>query len=103
MNILLSACLTSFISISAVLASNHADNDDHENARHLMISGDILPLEKILETVYKTQSGKILEVELEQENDTYRYEIELLDQNHKVWEIEVNAVTGKLITIKEED
>lgn len=98
---LLAALLISFISISAVIAANH--KNDHENARELVVSGDIMPLEEILKTVYKTHQGKVLEIELEQEDNIYSYEIELLDQNNKIWEIEVNAVTGKLINIEEED
>lgn len=103
--LLLPALLITFISISTVIAANHKNDhdDDHKDARQLVISGDIMPLEKILETVYKTHQGHILEVELEQDDNVYSYEIELLDKNNKVWEIEVDAVTGKLLKVEEED
>ncbi len=107
--ILIPVVLISLISLTAVLASSHNSNDkndhddDHKNARELVISGSIMPLEKILETVYKTHQGKILEVELEHENGAYIYEIELLDQNNKIWEMEVNAMTGELLKVEEED
>ncbi|MCU7939102.1 MAG: PepSY domain-containing protein [gamma proteobacterium symbiont of Bathyaustriella thionipta] len=101
--LLLLALLIFFISISSVIASNHRGYTDHENAHQLVTSGDILPLGKILELVYKRHRGKILEVELELEDNTYSYEIELLDDNNKVWEIDVDAVTGKILKIEEED
>lgn len=107
--LLLSALLLSFISISAVIASNHNNDhetdheNDHKNARDLVISGDIMPLNKILETVYKTHQGTILEVELEHRDNAYNYEIELLDENNKIWEVEVDAVTGKLLNVKKEN
>lgn len=107
--ILLPVLFVSFISAAAVLASSHnnekhTDHDyDHKDARQLVINGDIMPLEKILETVYKTHQGKILEVELEQEDNAYIYEIEILDQDNKIWELEVDAVTGKLLKVEEED
>lgn len=107
--ILISAFLISAISLTTVFASNDNSNDkkdhddDYNNARELVITGNIMPLEQILETVYKTHQGKILEVELEQEKNTYVYEIELLDQNNKVWEMEVNAMTGELMKVEEED
>lgn len=111
--LLLSALLLSFISISAVIASNHKNyhetdhetdhENDHKNARDLVISGDIMPLNKILETVYKTHPGTILEVELEHRDNAYNYEIELLDENNKIWEVEVDAVTGKLLNVKKEN
>ena len=105
--ILIPAFLISFISITAVLASSEQYNNDHDtdhkDARELVVKGNIMPLEQILETVYKTHQGKILEVELEHENDGYVYEIELLDHNNRVWEMEINAITGELLKVKEED
>jgi len=42
-------------------------DDDHEEAKRLLESGDILALEIILEKARDIQPGKILEVELESE------------------------------------
>ncbi|MCP3850678.1 MAG: PepSY domain-containing protein [Gammaproteobacteria bacterium] len=104
--ILIPTLLITCISLTVAYASDHKSkkyDNDHKNAHELVNSGNILPLEKILETVYKTQQGKILEVELERENNGYIYEIEILDNNNKVWEMEINAVTGQLLKVEEED
>ena len=79
----------------ALLASITLADDDHLEARRLMQAGSIQTLETIIESIHKQQSGRILEVELEREDGRYIYEIELLDDAGVVWEIAVDAVTGK--------
>ncbi len=79
-----------------------ADND-HTEARRLMESGSILPLEQILDSVRGVWPGRILEVELERNKGSYIYEIELLDAQGAVWELEIDAITGQLLKTKEED
>ena len=97
--------LLALMAAAVVFASNHKydKQSDHENARELVNNGNILPLEKILETVYQSHQGKVLEVEFEREDNGYIYEIEILDKDNKIWELEVDAVTGKLLKVEEED
>jgi uncharacterized membrane protein YkoI len=78
-------------------------DSDHYEARRLMESGTILPLESVLEAVLKQRNGRILEVELEERHDHYLYEIELLDQTGRVWEMRIDAVTGRLLKSERED
>ncbi len=80
-----------------------AAEDDHLEAYHLVEMGTILPLESILETVREQRSGYILEVELERYRESYLYVIELLDDAGIVWEVEIDAVTGKILKIAMED
>lgn len=88
--------------LSGLLISAQADID-HREARKLVAAGDILPLQQILDRVEQEQPGRILEVELEQEHDSYVYEIELVDEQGQVWELEFNAETGELIERERED
>ena len=82
----------------------YADNDsDHEKARRLLNSGEIKSLDDILTIVRKTYPGKLLEVELETENQHFVYEVEILGTDGVVKEIYINAKTGKLISVKNED
>ena len=94
--------MTALLLILAPLAGVLADND-HMEARRLVETGSILPLEQILESVHKRWRGRILEVELESERGGYIYEIELLDTQGAVWELEIDAVTGQLLKTEEED
>jgi len=88
-------------------------DDDYIEARRLQVSGEILPLEAILKNIRltfpdkifsgKIFPGKILEVELEKENGKIVYEVEILGEDGVVREIYINAKTGKLISVKEDD
>jgi uncharacterized membrane protein YkoI len=78
-------------------------DSDHYEARRLMQAGSILPLETVLESIQQRRPGRILEVELEQERSRYVYEIELLDNTGRVWEMKLDAVTGEYLTTELED
>lgn len=78
-------------------------DDDHIEARRLRDSGEILPLEDILKNVRQIYSGKLLEVELDIEDDLIVYEVEILGKDGMVKEIYVDARTGKLLSAREDD
>ncbi|MGD8587195.1 MAG: PepSY domain-containing protein [Chromatiales bacterium] len=93
-----SVLLCSLLMIQQVTADS-----DHYEARRLMEAGTILPLETVLESVRQQRSGRILEVELEERHDRYIYEIEMLDQAGRVWEMRIDAVTGRVLKSEQED
>ena len=76
---------------------------EQEEVRSLMQQGDILPLEQILQKARQQHTGKVLETELEKDDDRYIYEIELLDESGEVRELEFDATTGELIKEERED
>ncbi len=78
-------------------------DDDYIEARRLLDSGEILPLEVILKNIRQIFPGKVLEVELEKEDQQIVYEIEILGDDGVIKEIYINAKTGKLLFTKEEN
>ena len=78
-------------------------DDDYIEARRLLDSGEILPLEVILKNVRQIFPGKVLEIELEKEDKQIVYEIEILGDDGVIKEIYINAKTGKLLFTKEDD
>ena len=78
-------------------------DDDYIEAKRLLDSGEILSLEIILKNVRQIFPGKVLEVELEKEDEQIVYEIEILDGNGVIKEIYIDAKTGKLLLTKEGD
>jgi len=78
-------------------------DDDHIEARRLLDSGEILPLEVILKNVRQIFPGKVLEVELEKEDQQIVYEVEILGDDGVIKEIYINAKTGRLLFTKEEN
>lgn len=78
-------------------------DDDYIEARQLQESGKILPLELILQHVRQTYPGKVLDVELENEEGRIIYEVEILAESGIVIEVYINAETGKILIAKEDD
>ncbi len=86
-----------FVAALPVLADG-----DHEQARRLVESGDILPLETILKKYQASAPGDILEIEFEIEEGQPVYEIEWLDADGQVWEWKIDARNGEHIGLKKE-
>ena len=72
-------------------------DDEHEQARDLVISGEILPLEQVLVKVKDGRNWRLLEAELEKEDGIWVYEFELVDERGQVHELEVDARNGNIL------
>lgn len=94
--------LSSVLLFSAAAVPAVAD-DDHVTARKLRESGQIMPLEKIIERARAEKPGEVLETELDREKGRYVYEIEIVDDAGQVWEIKLDAGTGALIEVERDD
>lgn len=75
--------------------------DDHARARRLREAGEILPLQQILAGL--GPDVRVLEVELEQADGRYLYEVEVLDRQGEVWEYRYDARNGELLGKEHED
>ena len=89
----------------ALTAPARADDDDVDQvkAARLRNTGEILPLEKVLERARAEHAGKVLETELEHKHGRYVYEIEVLDARGVVWEMKFDAKTGALLKSEQDD
>lgn len=90
-------------SLLPLVISPAVAEEDHVTARKLRESGQILPLEQILERARARQPGEILETELERSRGGYVYEIEILGPDGWVWEMKFDARTGELIELERDD
>jgi len=91
------------ISILMIFSITLYADDDHDKAKRLVETGDILAFEIILTKAREIQTGKILEVELETKNGKYVYEIELLSLDGIVYELKFDAKTGKHLSTEKEN
>ncbi|MDF0378434.1 peptidase M4 [Methylophilus sp. YYY-1] len=73
------------------------------NAGRLSAKGKILSLEKISQKARAYKPGEILEVELEKKHGRYVYEIDILDAGSQVWELKLDAKTGQLLKMEQDD
>lgn len=87
----------------AVPAGGLCADVDHREAQRLRESGQILPLETIIQRARALHPGKLLDIELEREDGRYVYELELVDERGMVWELEYDAATGTLLERKREN
>ena len=79
------------------MASAGADEHDHRRARELQKEGKILPLEKIVARTQKLYpKSKVLEIDLKERDNAYRYEVEIVDRSGVVRELYFNAANGEL-------
>ncbi|ODS03254.1 hypothetical protein AUC71_10600 [Methyloceanibacter marginalis] len=79
------------------------DDIGHQEARRLVQEGRILPLAAILDGVGQKVPGEVLEVELEFDDGTYVYELKILGRNGRVQEVEVDAPSGTILKIEDDD
>jgi len=95
--------ISNIIILISMLYAGIAYSSDHVEARTLVESGAILSLEAILNQAKIDHPGRILEVSLEHEKEGYVYELELVDEQGRVWELEYDAATGKLLEKEQEE
>lgn len=75
-----------------------------DEALRLRERGEILPLEEILKfALERYPDSKLLEVELEEKQGAYVYEVELVTPQRVVRELKFNASRGNLTKDKEDD
>lgn len=68
--------------------------DDADRVRQLRSTESIMPLATIVKMVEARYPGKLLDVELEEENGKVVYEIEFLGDDHQVHQLEIDARSG---------
>jgi uncharacterized protein YpmB len=66
-------------------------------------SGKIMPLEDLIKQVRRDYPGRIIEIELDEEDGRYIYELELVDENGVVWDLDVDAKTGQILKYEQDD
>ena len=84
------------ILLSASVATASADGD-HDRARDAVKAGRILPLERIVARAEERFGGKVLDVDLEDEHDTLRYELKLMGPDGRILRLVYDAASGELL------
>ena len=75
-----------------------------ENKESMPMSVEVVPLRELLAVIHEKHPGRVLDVELEQEEYGDRviwvYEVKMFTRRGKVYELEYDAVTLKLLNVK---
>lgn len=96
------ALITVLVVVTPISGIASGENDQHVS-RRLVEQGKILPLQQILVSIDQQRVGRVLEVELELVRGRYIYAIELLGEDGRVLEYEVDASSGERINRKLEE
>ncbi|WP_084153958.1 PepSY domain-containing protein [Simplicispira psychrophila] len=75
-------------------------HDDHERALQAVQSGQVLPLTTVLERLGREHPGQVLEVELEQDDGQWIYEIKLLSADGQLMKLKLDARTAQVLRLK---
>lgn len=85
-----------------VLANPPALADsEQDRARAAVQDGKVLPLKTVLERLEREHPGQVLEVELEQDDGRWIYEIKLLQAGGRLVKLELDAASGAVLQRKE--
>lgn len=77
---------------------------DQDLAKELRDAGEIVPFGLILAHAMEHHPGRVLNVKFEDEDEHYRYEVEVVDHEGVVWALFFDARTGDLLErIREEE
>lgn len=87
----------------SVLAAPVLADGDHDRARRALEAGEILSLSEILAAAEAVRPGRVIEVELEKDDGRWVYELELVTPDGRLYEMEIDAATGTLLEIEQED
>ncbi|WP_374309633.1 PepSY domain-containing protein [Dongia sp.] len=72
---------------------------DQEVARKALENKEILPLSTVLAEVEGKVTGDVVEIELERKLGQWVYEIEVIGEDGRVRDIDVDAKTGEVINV----
>lgn len=78
-----------------------ADDSDQDRARAAVQAGQVLPLKTVLERLEREHPGQVLEVELEQDDGRWIYEIKLLQPGGRLVKLELDAASAELLRRQE--
>lgn len=74
---------------------------DHDDARRAVEAGEIRPLADILNVVRAKLPGDVVGVKLEREAGGWMYELRVVDDKGRLFEIHVDARSGEVERTKE--
>lgn len=84
--------------LATALASPLALADsEQDRARDAVQTGKVLPLKTVLDRLQREHPGQVLEVELEQEDGRWIYEIKLLQPGGRLVKLEIDAASGAVL------
>ena len=86
----------------AVGGPAYADKKE-KNEKAEMAAAAKVTIEQTIKTASGKVSGKVIEAELEKKHNKLAWEVEVVTADNKVMEVHIDAQTGAIIDVEEED
>jgi len=84
-------------------SSGQNGGSDHDRARSAVERAEILSLKQIFSDIQKQYGGRIIKVELEEDDGLYVYKLKLITPRGRIVELEIDAATGLPVGNTEKD
>ena len=99
----LAILLATAVLLTASQPAGARDHDDRrrDEVRRAVEAGEIKSLTEILRTVQGQLPGEIAGVEIEHDDGRWRYEFRVVDGKGRLFEVYIDARSGKIERIKE--
>lgn len=92
------------LAIALSLAAGTADADDKDkNGKAAMAAAAKVTIDQAIKTASEKVPGKIVEAELEKKHNKLVWEVEVITAENKVMEVHIDADTGAVIDVEEEN
>lgn len=102
--------ITAIIAATLLLAPPGAAADqgrgrsgDHDDALAAVEARQSLPLTRIFQIAQTAVPGEIIEVELDREDGRLIYEVDILTSTGRLRQVEIDARTGEVLDVEDED
>jgi uncharacterized membrane protein YkoI len=93
--------------VSLLLAGAQAvparERSDQARARAAVAAGERLPLSRILALIEAQVGGRVLEIELDDDDGRELYEVDILSSDGRVRELKVDPATGEILAEELDD
>lgn len=73
------------------------DRRDHERARAALEAGQIRPLAEVLTEAERRFRGRVIEAELQRDDNQWLYELKILPPNGRMFVVVLDAATGAVL------
>lgn len=87
----------------AVADQGRGRSGDHDDALAAVEARQALPLTRIFEIAQTAVPGEIIEVELDREDGRLIYEVDILTNTGRLRQVEIDARTGEVLEVEDED
>jgi uncharacterized membrane protein YkoI len=76
------------------------EDDDHDRAMEALQQGRVRPLAEILTDVGQDLGGHVVDVEFDNEGDTYIYEFKVVTDAGRLRKVYVDATSGRILDLE---